>query len=173
MGTPFWIDPEGGTDLQPRVELRYILPPNLPLWLDGPANDVLSGLSVSRGQGTIFNITSAQWEQLVDAAGGWPGTTMRLPMPRTSSPNTPGARQLRRAFAFPRLCVEPSSFMPWRKQNNTSAPSGGQSRICLDHLRSHTSGSSCAVNPLPAFWCRRSRGSARRAPRSGTGFAQE
>lgn len=56
-----------------RVNIRYLKPPNLPLWLDQKGNEKLGGLSVARASGgTIFKITPEQWLWLIDAAGSWP-----------------------------------------------------------------------------------------------------
>jgi hypothetical protein len=35
---------------------------------------VLERLSVSRARGTVFKVTEQQWEEVVEAAGGWPTT---------------------------------------------------------------------------------------------------
>jgi len=69
---PYWLNPESGAEVEDRVLCRYVVPDGLPLWLDGPQHSLLSRLSVasSRG-GTVFNIPSADWNDLVEAAGGW------------------------------------------------------------------------------------------------------
>jgi hypothetical protein len=67
---PFWVDQLPDSP-QERVLVRYVMAPNLPLWLDGPADEVLRELSVSRGQGTIFNVTPEKWDAIIDAVGGW------------------------------------------------------------------------------------------------------
>ena len=82
--------PEPGTDAdnefwavappkepEPRMKVRYVILPGLPLWLDGPADAVLRDLSVSRGQGTLFNVTPEQWVALVEMAGGGRATRRR------------------------------------------------------------------------------------------------
>jgi hypothetical protein len=70
----FWVDRDSGRTTEPRVRVRYVLPPLLPLWLGDPAAPrILEKLTVSRAQGTVFKVTEEQWEELVEAAGGWPG----------------------------------------------------------------------------------------------------
>lgn len=69
---PYWVDASFGLDADWRVEIRYVHAPNLPLWYDDWAHPILARLSVSRGQGTVFNVTPEQWEAVVEAAGGWP-----------------------------------------------------------------------------------------------------
>jgi hypothetical protein len=55
-----------------RVLLRYVVPPNAPLWLEEDKSGVLSSLSVARATGgTVFKITSEQWQKLVMLLGGW------------------------------------------------------------------------------------------------------
>jgi hypothetical protein len=71
----FWVDRGSGRTTEPRVRVRYVLPPLLPLWLGDPAAPtVLEKLTVSRAQGTVFKVGEEQWEELVEAAGGWPTT---------------------------------------------------------------------------------------------------
>jgi hypothetical protein len=66
----YWIAPATGALIQPRVEVRYIRPPNLPLWEHQyPA---LGGLTVCGGQGTVFIVQPDQFEMVVRLAGGWP-----------------------------------------------------------------------------------------------------
>ncbi|WP_437338488.1 EVE domain-containing protein [Sorangium sp. So ce394] len=68
---PYWVTPPGPGDVEERVRIRYVTPPGLPLWVDEHEN-LLSSLSVARARGgTIFNVTSEQWEAVVAAAGGW------------------------------------------------------------------------------------------------------
>jgi hypothetical protein len=72
----FWVDRSSGRTMEPRVRVRYVLPPLLPLWLGDPAApSVLEKLTVSRAQGTVFKVTEEQWEEVVEAAGGWSETT--------------------------------------------------------------------------------------------------
>ena len=73
---PFWVKrPE--PKMEPRVLVRYAVPPGLPLWL-AEHDDVLGQLSVSRAKGgTVFNVTEEQWNAVVTLAGGLPMTTVR------------------------------------------------------------------------------------------------
>jgi hypothetical protein len=70
---PYWLNHEMASVASPRVLVRYRTAPNLPLWVGGPADILLQSLAVARAQGgTAFKITESQWQQLIDAAGGWP-----------------------------------------------------------------------------------------------------
>jgi predicted RNA-binding protein with PUA-like domain len=69
----FLVDSNAGHTSEPRVRVRYICPPLLPLWLGDAMEPVLERLSVSRARGTVFRVTEEQWEEVVEAAGGWPG----------------------------------------------------------------------------------------------------
>jgi predicted restriction endonuclease len=65
--------------MEERVTIRYVTAPNLPLWLDGSEDPAVSALSVARARGgTVFNVTSDQWDSLVDAAGGWSPLAQQL-----------------------------------------------------------------------------------------------
>lgn len=70
---PFWTDKADGEGVELRVQVRYVNPPDLPLWYGDAVTPVLAQLSVGRAQGgTLFNVTPEQWEAVVSAAGGWP-----------------------------------------------------------------------------------------------------
>src|SRR5579871_2394051 len=64
--------------MAPRVDVRYVVPLGLPLWLDGPHKDILRALSVSRGQGTVFIVSAEQWRSLVSVLGGWEGDNSEI-----------------------------------------------------------------------------------------------
>ena len=69
---PFWVERRSSV-LEARVPIRYVLPPNLPLWLE-EHEEVVGALSVARARGgTVFNVTSQQWDAVVSLSGGWPG----------------------------------------------------------------------------------------------------
>jgi hypothetical protein len=51
------------------------------LWLGDGATPILEKLSVSRGQGTVFNVTEEQWKEVVAAAGGWEAESPFLGQP--------------------------------------------------------------------------------------------
>ena len=69
---PYWLSPPDADELEERVTIRYVTAPNLPMWLDGSEDPAVSSLSVARARGgTVFNVTSDQWDSLVDVAGGW------------------------------------------------------------------------------------------------------
>lgn len=72
---PYWVTAPSTSDVQPRVRVRYVVPPALPLWL-AAHEEVLGQLSVSRAKGgTVFNVTDAQWAAVEALAGGWPVTS--------------------------------------------------------------------------------------------------
>lgn len=55
-----------------RVRLKYLVPSNAPLWLEDDKSGLLASLSVARATGgSVFKISSAQWEKLVALLGGW------------------------------------------------------------------------------------------------------
>ena len=57
---------------QRRVVLRYVVPPNAPLWLEDDQSGLLGMLSVARATGgTVFKISAEQWQKLVVLLGGW------------------------------------------------------------------------------------------------------
>jgi predicted RNA-binding protein with PUA-like domain len=70
----FLVNSSSGQTPEPRVQVRYICPPLLPLWIGDAMEPVLERLSVSRARGTVFKVTEEQWEEVVEAAGGWPTT---------------------------------------------------------------------------------------------------
>lgn len=68
---PFWRQPMP-TETRRRFRFRYVMPPGLPLWLHNDKTGVLDSLTVSRGQGTkVYTVTPAQWQAIVEMAGGW------------------------------------------------------------------------------------------------------
>lgn len=70
---PYWVDALDGEKTERRVDVRYVHPPGLPLWLGSDPDGVLARLSVSRATGgTVFNVTEDQWDALLAAVGGWP-----------------------------------------------------------------------------------------------------
>ena len=69
---PYWLSPAHAEKLEERVTVRYVSAPNLPLWLDGPERETVGSLSVAQARGgTVFNVTSDQWDSLLNVAGGW------------------------------------------------------------------------------------------------------
>lgn len=69
----YWID-HNVMAVAPRVLVRYVIKLSEPLWLErASAQSVIRQLPVSRAQGgTAHHVTSDQWNQLMDLAGGWP-----------------------------------------------------------------------------------------------------
>lgn len=70
---PYWVN---GLNVQhpgPLVKVRYVHSPKLPLWIEGDRPGFLHSLSVSRAHGgTVFTVTPEQWDDILNAAGGWP-----------------------------------------------------------------------------------------------------
>ncbi len=67
-GNPFWVHATEADMLEERVEIRYVVPPGVPLWLTTNPDDPLRSLSVSRAAGgTVFYVTDAQWQAVVKA----------------------------------------------------------------------------------------------------------
>lgn len=72
---PFWTNgiPDQWNRPQRRIRHRYVVLPNLPLWVEEDDSGLLASLSAARGQGNnAFHFTPNQWERLVEMAGGWP-----------------------------------------------------------------------------------------------------
>ncbi len=58
---------------EPRVDIRYVVPPSATLWLDDDKEGILEVLSVASARGgSVFSIEPAQWAALVADLGGWP-----------------------------------------------------------------------------------------------------
>lgn len=55
------------------IDIQYVKPEGLPLWLDDSTSDLLQQLKVSRSQGgPVFYEEDADAEAVIDALGGWP-----------------------------------------------------------------------------------------------------
>jgi hypothetical protein len=68
----FCLDVKLLATAQRRVILRYVVPPNAPLWLEEDKSGLLGSLSVARATGgTVFKISSEQWRKLLVLLGGW------------------------------------------------------------------------------------------------------
>ena len=56
-----------------RIHVRFVSTPTLPLWIGGPAHEILTSLTVSRATGgTVFKIRPDPWDSLMEYIGGWP-----------------------------------------------------------------------------------------------------
>jgi hypothetical protein len=56
-----------------RIVVRYLRPPHGPLWENAETSDLLSRLSVSRGQGNkLYDVAPTVWRDVLNAMGGWP-----------------------------------------------------------------------------------------------------
>ena len=71
--SPYWIgDAEPLAEAAPRVLIRYVKNPSLPLWLTTDRGSVVGELSVARAQGgPAFHMADAQWARLMEEIGGW------------------------------------------------------------------------------------------------------
>jgi hypothetical protein len=82
----FWnIEPPHAPE--PRVRIKFVRSPRLPLWIDSPHGRLLKQLTVSRGQGTVFRIPAQQWKRIVRAAGGWIDATRAASAPSVAQWN--------------------------------------------------------------------------------------
>lgn len=67
---PYWVVPPSPDQVEPRVAVRYVVPPRLPLWFDDHPQ-LLESLSVARARGgTVFKLTREQWDEVFALAGG-------------------------------------------------------------------------------------------------------
>ena len=70
----YWIDQNAANEVVDRVQVRYFVLA-LPMW-EGETNLKLlveRELSVARATGgTIFHVTPEQWQEIMQAVGGWP-----------------------------------------------------------------------------------------------------
>ena len=72
-GNNFWVDPSEATVVRERVQVRYLVPRGLPLWMGGEHDELLARLSVSRSTGgSVFRIPDEDWERLARVAGVGP-----------------------------------------------------------------------------------------------------
>lgn len=68
----YYIDRNDRQILVERANIKYVLPPHLPLVVNGRGHDAVESLTVNGHQGTVFRVTPEQWSIVVHAAGGWP-----------------------------------------------------------------------------------------------------
>jgi hypothetical protein len=69
----YWIDQHAANEVVDRVKVRYFVPSTLPLWEDTIDLPVLRQLNVARATGgSVFHMTSNQWDAILEAVGGWP-----------------------------------------------------------------------------------------------------
>ena len=67
---PYWTTPD--RTVSPRVPVRYVVPPGLPLFLGDDGSGPVRALSVSRARGgTVFNVSEGQWRALISSVGGF------------------------------------------------------------------------------------------------------
>jgi hypothetical protein len=69
---PYWINSDSGTEVKTRVQVRYELLLSGPMWVGGQHDDTLLSLSPAKSRGgTVFKVTSEQWNSVLMASGGW------------------------------------------------------------------------------------------------------
>jgi hypothetical protein len=70
----YWLNGADPLTLRaPRVRVRYVRAPGLPLWWGHHPSSVVDDLPVARARGgTAFRVSDEQWRRLVEEAGGWP-----------------------------------------------------------------------------------------------------
>lgn len=67
---PYWRGDDPLAEERMRVELRYLTPPGLPLWLTDKGPKWLGELSVARARGgSVFYLTPEQWDEIISATG--------------------------------------------------------------------------------------------------------
>ncbi len=68
-----WLDQNAPDEVIDRLQVRYLVPPNLPLWLDESSPAILRELNVARATGgSIFHVSPQQWKAILSLIGGWP-----------------------------------------------------------------------------------------------------
>jgi hypothetical protein len=74
IGNVYWNNSSDSEVIRSRVPIEFRLLANGPLWTD--QHPMLEDLSVFRSTGgSKFNVTSDQWEQIIEIAGGWPDSS--------------------------------------------------------------------------------------------------
>lgn len=74
IGNVYWNDSSDSEVIRSRVPIEFRPLSNGPLWTD--QHPMLEDLSVFRSTGgSKFNVTSDQWEQIIEIAGGWPDSS--------------------------------------------------------------------------------------------------
>lgn len=76
----YWVDQQRANQQVDRVQVHYYqIPSILPLWDDRTDVPFLKDLSAARATGgTVFHVTSDQWDTLMELVGGWPGSTPEI-----------------------------------------------------------------------------------------------
>lgn len=69
---PYWVAASDAEQTLERVPVKYQRTHRLPLWLGTPGLAFLETLSVANAKGgTVFRVRPEQFQEVVDAAGGW------------------------------------------------------------------------------------------------------
>jgi hypothetical protein len=115
---PFWPgEPE--FEVKRRIRLRYVVPPNAPLWLAEDTEGALGGLSVANGQGNkLYKVTPNQWARVISALGGWPETDVPARAATASAEDSHARRgqgfsqspERKRAVELRAMCVATAYF---------------------------------------------------------------
>ena len=76
INNPYWRNTDDASKVEKQVDVRYVLRPNLPIWLGETEHDefiLLLNVARARG-GAVFHVTPEQWGKILDIVGGWPTT---------------------------------------------------------------------------------------------------
>jgi len=67
ISNPYWVNHVASNQLEPRVIIRYISHPFLPIWLNSRTEKLLLKLSVARATGgTIFKVDERVWFEILE-----------------------------------------------------------------------------------------------------------
>lgn len=71
--TEYWIDQDAPNEIIDRVEVRYLVPLGLPLWLEETSPAVIRKLNAANAPGgSVFHVTPGEWDAVMQLIGGWP-----------------------------------------------------------------------------------------------------
>ncbi len=96
------------------IDIQYVKPEGLPLWLDDSTGDLLERLKVSRSQGgPVFYEEDADAEAVIDALGGWPDEHAPISTSDFLRPGTVHSRkELRARFDITDATINNGIFPP-------------------------------------------------------------
>jgi predicted RNA-binding protein with PUA-like domain len=89
----YWLDPHMADKKIKRVKFRYVRHKALPLWENRADLPLLKTLTVATGQmGSIFRVTSKEWDALMNIIGGWPESAPEVAAMKVASAEYAGKR---------------------------------------------------------------------------------
>lgn len=69
----YWINQNKSREVIDRVEVRYLIPSRLPLWLEETSPAVIRQLKAANATGgSVFHVTPDEWNAVMQVIGGWP-----------------------------------------------------------------------------------------------------